>query len=211
MSAVRHRGPRPRVATRSATCRDRAPARTRTERARRRPARARRRRRPSGARPAEWVCVEPKRSKTVTSALSPATTSVCGKLAKPSPSDQCNTTIGLSTTTPAGTFTTAPPARKASCRTVNASGDASEHTPSTSATSASSQVASPQTFTPLATSASSSEWCTTRPFRTTMRPDRSPASAATGPPPGAASSPGWPSSSGGTGRNRSRSSSSIRL
>ena len=45
------------------------------------------------------------------------------------PSDQCSTTIGFSTTTPFGTRMNAPPARKASCRSVNASGDSSEHMP----------------------------------------------------------------------------------
>ena len=53
-----------------------------------------------------------------------------GRWRSPSPSDQCSTTIGRSTTTPVGTWTNAPPARNASCRTVNASGDASEHEPS---------------------------------------------------------------------------------
>src|SRR6266516_7260846 len=161
--------------------------------------------------PAPGMCGDPKRSSTVTSALSSATTSVCGNVASPSPSDQCKTMIGLSTTTPAGTLMNAPPARNASCRTVNASGEACEHVPSTAATSASSHVARPQTTTPLATSVSSSSWCTTRPLRTTTRPARSPASAATGPPPGAGSGPGSPRSSRDGGRKRSRSSSSIRL
>ena len=50
-----------------------------------------------------------------------ATTSVCGNEPRPSPSHQCSTRIGSSTTTPAGTWTNAPPARNASCSTVNAS------------------------------------------------------------------------------------------
>ena len=53
----------------------------------------------------------------------------------------------------AGTFTNAPPARKASCSTVNASGDASEHVPSSVRDRRrASHVASPQTRTPLASS-----------------------------------------------------------
>ena len=74
-----------------------------------------------------------------------------------------------------------------------------------------SQVARPHTSRPWPRGASSSEWCTTRPLRTTTRPARSPASAATGPPPGAASSRARRASSGGTGRKRSRSRSPIRL
>ena len=73
-------------------------------------------------------------------------------MARPSPSDQCSTTIGLSTTTPRGTFTKAPPARNASWSTVNASGDASEHVPSSDASSSASHVAMPHTRTPLASS-----------------------------------------------------------
>src|ERR687897_168463 len=156
------------------------------------------------------------------SALSPASsdslrrracsaTSVCGNVVSPSPSDQCNTMIGFSTTTPAGTRMKAPPARNASCSTVKGSRDANEHAPRRAPTSASSHVASPQTRTPLRANVSSSSWCTTRPFRATTRPARSPASAATGPPPGASSGPGSPSCSGDGGRKRSRSSSSMRL
>ena len=117
----------------------------------------------------------------MTSAASPATTSVCGKVARPSPSDQCSTTIGCSTTTPAGTFMTAPPARKASCSTVNASGDASEHCAERGRRArlvARGEVAH---LHALRDERRSSEWCTTRPLRTTTSPARSPASAATGP------------------------------
>src|SRR5262249_4785710 len=94
-------------------------------------------------------------------------------------------------------------ARNESCSTVNASGDAREHDPSTGATSASSHVARPHTFTPLARSVSSSSWWTTRPLRTTTSPARSPASAATGPPPGAGSGPGSPQPAPGRGREAS--------
>ena len=48
---------------------------------------------------------------------------MCGNDARPSPSHQCRTRIGSSTTTPAGTCTNAPPARNASCSTVNASSE----------------------------------------------------------------------------------------
>ena len=56
-----------RAATRSARCSGRVPVPTRTERERRRPAPARRRASTRWGSSAEWVCVEPKRSKTVTS------------------------------------------------------------------------------------------------------------------------------------------------
>ena len=42
---------------------------------------------------------------TVFDRFGSATTSVCGKVAQPSCSDQCSTTIGRSTTTPSGTWT----------------------------------------------------------------------------------------------------------
>ena len=115
---------------------------------------------------------EPKRSSTVTSLPSPATTSVCGNAGRAvALATSAARRSGRSTTTPAGTCTNAPPARNASCRTVNASRDASDARPSSVATSSSSQVAMPQTRTPLASSAGSSSWCTTRPSRTTIMPD----------------------------------------
>src|SRR2546421_422688 len=63
--------------------------------------------------------------------------------------------MGFSITTPAGTTTTAPPARNASCSTVNASGDASEHTPRRSTIRPGSQVSREQTTTPFASTSES--------------------------------------------------------
>ncbi len=158
-----------------------------------------------------WVSGEPNRSSTVTSAPPPRRRACAGSCASPSPSHQCRTTIGSSTTTPGGTCTNAPPARNASCSTVNASGDASEHAAEQRRRRRRrSHVARPQTRTPFASSAASSSWCTTRPSRTTTSPARSPASAANGPPPGARSSPGCAELArpgrAGSGRGRARRS-----
>ena len=119
---------------------------------------------------------------------------------------------GFSTTTPGGTFTNAPPARNASCSTVNASGDASEQDPSSAASSSASQVAMPQTRTPLASSSASSAWCTTRPSRTTTRPDALAGLGRDGPAAGRRLDARFARAvSAGTGRYWSRSSSPIRL
>ena len=107
------------------------------------------------------VSGEPNRSSTVACAPSPSDTSVCGNEARPSPSHQCRTRIGSSTTTPAGTCTKAPPARNASCRTVYASSERPDACPIKVETRSSSQVAMPQARTPFASSAGSSSWCTT--------------------------------------------------
>ena len=193
--AASRRDRRARVANRGATCGSRAPGP-------RDSAGARCRRRCSSVTAStRWsISGEPKRSSTVASAFSPSDTTVCGNDARPSPSHQCRTRIGSSITTPAGTWMKAPPARNASCSTVNASSEERDAEPTISATSSSSQVAIPHTRTPLASSAGSSSWWTTRPSRTTIMPAWCPASAAQGPPPGARSSPGRPSSSSTNGR-----------
>ena len=81
----------------------------------------------------------------------------------------------------AGTLTNAPPARKASCSTVNASGDASEHAPSATRRRRRRRWRGRRPARPWPRASGSSAWCTTRPLRTTTSPERSPASAAIGP------------------------------
>ena len=62
----------------------------------------------------------------------------------------------------------APPARNASCSTVNASSLSADARPNDDRTRSSSHVAMSQTRTPFASSAGSISWRTTRPSRTTI-------------------------------------------